>query len=391
MQTIVCGDALHMAYQLPKKIVNVCVTSPPYYKTRDYRVEGQLGQEKTSEDYIQNLRKIFRQVYHSLTNDGTLWIVISDKYVNGKPQLIPYRLAVELGKDKWFFKQDIIWQKKNIISASYENMFTIDYEHVLFFTKHRKYFFQLQYEPYSEFTLKEYGQKYEGKNLKDYRAAGAQPASDVKRRIISSLKMPPIGGTKKGGGTRTYTGNTPNFSQYGRHMRAVWTINTQHFNGPHFAVYPEKLVERILLSAAPIGICSKCGHRRKRFYKERRLNTRPGRNTLRDGFKSGTDEDPNKSLHKSDLSKYRQAIIRTEDGMTTCDCEDKQWLPPIILDPFVGAGTTALVAKRMGFDYIAIDINPVDVKTTKERLSKVQCHPQQASNSVLNPIQVHYP
>ena len=70
--------------------------------------------------------------------------------------------------------------------------------------------------------------------------------------------MPPIGGVKRAGGCNsTYSGNTPDFTfGKGRLMRATWRINTGQFHDAHFAVYPIRLVERILQSSCPYEICS---------------------------------------------------------------------------------------------------------------------------------------
>lgn len=65
---------------LPDKCAAMCVTSPPYYNLRDYGVTEQIGLESTPEEYIANLVRVFREVRRVLTDDGTLWIVIGDSY-----------------------------------------------------------------------------------------------------------------------------------------------------------------------------------------------------------------------------------------------------------------------------------------------------------------------
>ena len=65
---------------LEDESVNCCVTSPPYYNLRDYGVDGQIGLEETPEEYIQKLVEIFREVRRVLTKDGTLWVIIADSY-----------------------------------------------------------------------------------------------------------------------------------------------------------------------------------------------------------------------------------------------------------------------------------------------------------------------
>ena len=69
---------------LPDKSVNCCVTSPPYYGLRDYGVDGQIGLEETPEAYIQKMVEVFREVWRVLRDDGTLWLNIGDSYWGGK-------------------------------------------------------------------------------------------------------------------------------------------------------------------------------------------------------------------------------------------------------------------------------------------------------------------
>ena len=72
-----CIDGLKA---LPDKFAHCCVTSPPYYGLRDYGVSGQIGLEETPEDYIGRLVDVFREVRRVLRNDGTFWLNIGDSY-----------------------------------------------------------------------------------------------------------------------------------------------------------------------------------------------------------------------------------------------------------------------------------------------------------------------
>lgn len=65
---------------LPDESINCCVTSPPYYGLRDYGNDAQIGLEKTPEEYIYKLVNVFHEVYRVLKNDGTLWVNIGDSY-----------------------------------------------------------------------------------------------------------------------------------------------------------------------------------------------------------------------------------------------------------------------------------------------------------------------
>ncbi len=80
METILCGDALEQLRTLEPESVHTCVTSPPYYNLRDYGAAGQIGMEDTPEEYIGKLVEVFREVRRVLRPDGTLWVNIGDSY-----------------------------------------------------------------------------------------------------------------------------------------------------------------------------------------------------------------------------------------------------------------------------------------------------------------------
>src|SRR5438445_13803726 len=72
------GDSAEILRRLPEKVFQTCVTSPPYWSLRDYRIVGQIGLEEAVEDYIKALVRIIRQVRRVLRDDGTLWLNIGD-------------------------------------------------------------------------------------------------------------------------------------------------------------------------------------------------------------------------------------------------------------------------------------------------------------------------
>ena len=76
-------DALTAAKLLPDDCVDCIVTSPPYYGLRDYGVIGQIGLEATPEQYIRKLVELFRELRRALKSCGTLWINIGDTYAAG--------------------------------------------------------------------------------------------------------------------------------------------------------------------------------------------------------------------------------------------------------------------------------------------------------------------
>jgi len=80
---ILLGDSLEILKTLPDESVNCCVTSPPYWCLRDYGIDGQIGLEDTPEEYIEKIVVVFREVRRVLRKDGTLWLNMGDSYASG--------------------------------------------------------------------------------------------------------------------------------------------------------------------------------------------------------------------------------------------------------------------------------------------------------------------
>lgn len=80
---ILVGDCIEMMRTLPDKSVHTCVTSPPYFGLRDYGVEGQIGLEETPAEFIARLVAVFREVRRVLRDDGTAWVNMGDSYAGG--------------------------------------------------------------------------------------------------------------------------------------------------------------------------------------------------------------------------------------------------------------------------------------------------------------------
>ena len=81
--TILVGDARERLKEVEAGVVDCCVTSPPYWGLRDYGVAGQIGMEKSPEEYVANLVAVFREVRRCLREDGTLWLNLGDSYATG--------------------------------------------------------------------------------------------------------------------------------------------------------------------------------------------------------------------------------------------------------------------------------------------------------------------
>ncbi len=133
------GDVYAALKRIPSESVRLAVTSPPYWKQRDYGFEGQIGQERTPEDYIGRLATIFDLLREKMAPDGVFFLNVGDKYLPkyGKSHLlqIPYRLAREMVRRGWHLRDIIIWYKVNHMPSPARDRFTNTHEPVLVLTK----------------------------------------------------------------------------------------------------------------------------------------------------------------------------------------------------------------------------------------------------------------
>jgi DNA modification methylase len=278
--TLYQGDAREVLAELPADSVDTVVTSPPYYRLRDYEVEGQIGLESSLRVYISVLTAVFLEVLRVLKPTGSLWLVIDDSYAGGgnyrgvKSEetltakqrsnggargvsqalggikdfpdkslcLIPHRLAIALQESGWWVRQEAIWAKPNPMTESARDRCTRQHEYIFHLTKNPHYFWNW--------------------------GAAQEPAAWERWGKQTNAKG-------------YWPGETP--ARETRNMRSVWDFPSANYPEMHFAVFPHKLVARCLALSTPL---------------------------------KGT-----------------------------------------VLDPFMGSGTVAVVARQMGFETIGIELS----------------------------------
>jgi DNA modification methylase len=216
---------------------------------------GELGLEPTIELYISHLILIFNEVKRVLKKTGTCWVNIDDSYNSGTAFnhgcpgsksaygewdgywakhrqiastvpakslcLIPSRFVLAMVEHGWILRNDIVWYKPNPMPESVKDRFTTSWEHLFFFVKSKRYWFEQQFEPITEATII--------RNL--YPHSGGGPYQINRPREPGEF------------------GDT----ELGRNKRDIWEINTQPcpFPGVHFATFPEKLCETPILAGCP--------------------------------------------------------------------------------------------------------------------------------------------
>jgi len=155
---IILGDVYAGLNYIKDNSISVVITSPPYWKQRDYGFEGQIGQEETPEEYIGKLVQIFNKLYEKLKDNGVFFLNIGDKYLEkyGTSHLlqIPYRLAYHLVKNNWKLEDILIWYKPNHLPSSVKDRFTNTYEPILVFTKNKNNIYQNKLPKVIEIPIK---------------------------------------------------------------------------------------------------------------------------------------------------------------------------------------------------------------------------------------------
>jgi len=139
---ILHGDVISCLNSLQNNSITAAITSPPYWKQRDYKFKGQIGQEETSEKYIGHLVKVYNTLREKLREDGVFFLNVGDKYLtqygNSHLMQIPYRLAYHMVKDGWILQDIIIWYKPNHMPTSVNDRFANTYEPVIVLSKSKK-------------------------------------------------------------------------------------------------------------------------------------------------------------------------------------------------------------------------------------------------------------
>lgn len=251
------GSCLDRLRELADGTVQCCITSPPYFGLRDYGVDGQLGLERTPCEYVAALVGAFREVRRVLRDDGTLWLNLGDSYNadgrkgrahmgigknNGysawvnktmegtKPKdllMVPAMVALALRADGWYLRSEIIWAKPNPMPESVRDRPTSAHEKVFLLSKRPAYF-------------------YDAEAVRE-RDAGQDHARSV---LTDEASLEPSGGLRNGHrGIRTIEGRNGS----GRSKRNVWEIATQPYSEAHFATFPPKLVEPMVLAGSRSG------------------------------------------------------------------------------------------------------------------------------------------
>lgn len=323
---IFCGDSLELIKKLPDISVNLVITSPPYFKQRDYgSYDKEIGNEKKVEVYVENLRKLFHECVRVLKEEGSIVFNIGDKYDDGNLLLVPYRFALDILKnEKVRLVNNITWVKLNPTPRQFQRRLVSSTEPFFHFAKNERYYYTINHFLNASDSLKTrkngngngIGKKYfeliENSDLtKEQKKKAVEELSAVideaKKGKISSFRMKikglhslPFGGQEGGRKTQILVKGFTIIRIYDNSIKrdviesAVETIK----GAEHPAIYPEYIIQEFLK-------------------------------------------------------------LLTKEG-------------DIVLDPFLGSGTTAMACKKLKRQYIGFDISPKYCENAKERLNNLK-------------------
>ena len=407
---IYTSEALKGLKKLLNKSVHCCVTSPPYWGLRDYGVAGQLGLEATPEEFVDKIVQIFTEVKRVLRDDGTLWLNLGDSYGGSgkgaathpesnefykqrtntgthnitihnyksdkiKPKDligVPWMVAFALRNAGWYLRQDIIWSKPNPMPESIKDRCIKAHEYIFLLSKSKKYYFDAE------------AIKTDTKNPIDDQKRIVERQKDSNKNTPDEIRNGIR--VRKPAGWQSGSGSHGSFHDDGRakeleyadglyikaNKRSVWTVNTKGYKEAHFATYPEKLiVDCIKAGSSEYGCCSNCKTPYIRIIDKKLVPTKKASyNSKVDERDFAADKLDQGSNRMKDGHKPGWAYeSKTLKWLPNCNC-NASIEPCVVLDPFMGSGTTAVVARKLNRNYIGFEINPEYIEIAENRLSK---------------------
>jgi DNA modification methylase len=389
MNKIIQGNALDKLKELDSESVDCCITSPPYWALRDYKTEGQLGLEPTFTEYIQRLVETFSEVKRVLKKTGSCWVNLGDTYAQANirnrnglgsdtaqqkegvnflintrerqaiPEkslcLIPERFSIAMISDGWILRNKIIWYKPNCMPSSAKDRFTVDWEHLFFFVKNQRYYFDTQYEPLQESTIERdmRGLSETHKNIESSHTGLHNPDYHKKYR---QDKWPKFGGNKAAGYENpTYSGEQREIKEVvdeATRRNAIargWNPETHSYADWYFNLREKKSWHNHENDAL-MG-----NGQQKRGEPFQKLNFPYGR------IKRCVWKIPTRGFPEAHFATFPPELIETPIK-ATCPTEG------LVLDPFMGAGTVGLVAMQNARNFLGIELNQSYIDMAMERL-----------------------
>jgi DNA modification methylase len=327
---VIVGDARYELGRLAVNSVDMVLTSPPYFRLRDYAANGQIGLEAAIDQWVDEVVLVMNATRRLLTPTGTLWLNLGDSYAvhrrEGAPRksmlLGPERVALRLISEGWVLRNKIVWQKANPMPTSVPDRLACTWEAVYVFAPNPSYFFDLDAVrvPHTSALGKRERVTAAVRGREAWRGPNSGSATGINKLKAQGLVGHPLG----------------------KNPGDVWRIATSNFRSHHHATFPVTLAERAIQAGAPEARCSRC------------------------------------------RSPWRRSVIRLVGGAATrsalaptCTCGTSAERA-LVLDPFFGAGTTAVAAEQLGRDWLAVELNRSYAAIARQRLHQARAGPTAA-------------
>ena len=319
------------------------------------RVDRQIGLEASVDEYLDTLLDVFREVWRVLRDDGTLWLNIGDSYAgsgkgptgaNGVGQherrqgfdtdrhpavipaknlmLIPWRLVLALQADGWIVRSVISWQKAAPMPESVTDRPTNAWEPIFLLTKQPRYFYDAE-------AVREPGNPagWNGSTFTGDYDQATKPGLGTAERIERAGR---------------------NLWNYWRGLDDAWLLGPEPFGESHFATFPTEIPRRAILAGTSAkGVCPKCGAPWRRVVERTPMQIARSSRHLAMGEHGRT---------QSSGTMISPPTAMTIGWQPSCKCDAGEPVPATVLDPFGGAGTSALVANRHGRHAVLCELNP---------------------------------
>ena len=327
---LLVGDVRQVLDGIASNSVDTVITSPPYFRLRNYQHGNQIGLERHVDEWVDELLLVARGLKRVLKPTGSLWLNLGDTFSRhsldgAAPKslvLAPERLALAMVKDGWILRNKVIWSKPNPMPTSVKDRLSCTWEVVYFFTKSEHYFFDLDMirVPHRSSSLVSSGTNT------------ARPARGP--RIAWSVPegwRGPSSGSNSGLDRMKAAGQPGH--PLGKNPGDVWSVPTAGYRGAHHAVFPARLIQKPLLATCPERVCGNCGT----------------------------------PWTRAPFTRHGD-LAAVGDVQQRCDCKKTTTVPGIVLDPFMGSGTTAIAAEAAERGWIAIELNPDFADLALERI-----------------------
>tara|TARA_Y100000310_G_C20661488_1_gene805040 strand:+ start:235 stop:1539 length:1305 start_codon:yes stop_codon:yes gene_type:complete len=151
-------DSRQIEKVIKKSIVDVIITSPPYWNLKDYGINNQIGFGQKYEEYLEQLTEIFDKCKNVLKDTGSMWVIVDSFKKSGNVRMLPFEIADRLQKKGWHLQDIIIWRKDKTLPWSSKGKLRNIFEYVLFFTKSNNFNFYI--DELREIELKKWWPKY---------------------------------------------------------------------------------------------------------------------------------------------------------------------------------------------------------------------------------------